>query len=152
MNDHLYVWERGTDMVLAAHSTQVSWRRERGRDGHFERPDHRINFRLVRGPVPHVRESFVLEVTDGGTTLTWEGELGTDFAELGALWHARHVLPRLRAKDAHVLKAAVAAAAAGAQDAKAMCVYSPRRCKSTRDSFCSRFARAMYERRGRGTR
>jgi hypothetical protein len=86
MKDHLHVWERGADMVLAAHYTQV-------RCGvtstvetvHFERPD-RVNFRLVRGPVPHVRESFVLEPTEGGSTLTWEGELGTDYGAPGALW------------------------------------------------------------------
>ncbi len=51
----------------------------------FEHPD-RIDFRVVRGPVPHVRESFVLEETDGGSTLTWEGELGTDYGALGARW------------------------------------------------------------------
>jgi hypothetical protein len=51
----------------------------------FERPE-RIHFRLVRGPVPHIRESFILEDTDSGSTLTWEGELGTDFGRLGALW------------------------------------------------------------------
>jgi len=33
-----------------------------------------------------VRESFVLESTAGGATLTWEGELGTDFGAPGALW------------------------------------------------------------------
>jgi hypothetical protein len=49
----------------------------------FERPD-RIHFRLVRGLVPHVRESFILEPTRSGSTLTWEGELGTDFGPLGA--------------------------------------------------------------------
>ena len=86
MKDHLDVWERGTDMVLAAHYTHV-------RCGvtttvetvQFERPE-RINFRLVRGPVPHVRESFVLEATTSGSTLTWEGELGTDYGALGARW------------------------------------------------------------------
>jgi hypothetical protein len=86
MKDHLDVWERGTDMVLAAHYTKV-------RHGitttvetvQFERPE-RINFRLVRGPVPHVKESFVLEGTEDGSALTWEGELGTDFGRLGELW------------------------------------------------------------------
>ncbi len=86
LKGHLDVWERGSDMVLAAHHTRV-------RSGvtttvetvQFERPG-RISFRLVRGPVPDVREAFVLEATDDGSTLTWEGELGTDFGALGALW------------------------------------------------------------------
>jgi hypothetical protein len=86
MKDHLDVWERGTDMVLAAHYTRVkSGVTSTVETVHFERPD-RINFRLVRGPVPHVREAFVLEAAENGSTLTWEGELGTDFGALGALW------------------------------------------------------------------
>jgi len=86
LKDQLDVWERGGDMVLAAHYTKV-------RCGvtstvetvRFERPD-RVSFRLVRGPVPHVRETFVLEASESGSTLTWEGELGTDFGAVGALW------------------------------------------------------------------
>ena len=86
MKDHLDIWERGTDMVLAAHYTRVkSGVTSTVETVHFERPD-RINFRLVRGPVPHVREAFVLEAAENGSTLTWEGELGTDFGALGALW------------------------------------------------------------------
>ena len=86
MKDHLDVWERGTDMVLAAHFTDVKCGVTTTVETvQFERPE-RINFRLVRGPVPHVRESFVLEVTREGSTLTWEGELGTDYGALGARW------------------------------------------------------------------
>jgi hypothetical protein len=89
LEDKLQVWERGSDMVLAAHFTPlkcgVTTTLETVR---FERPE-RIDFRVVRGPVPHVVESFVLDVADGGTRLTWEGELGTDFWALGALWGNR---------------------------------------------------------------
>lgn len=86
MKDHLDVWERGTDMVLAAHHTKVKCGVTTTLETvRFERPE-RIDFRLVRGPVPHVRESFVLEATEGGSTLTWEGELGTDYGALGARW------------------------------------------------------------------
>lgn len=86
MRDHLDVWERGSDMVLAAHYTKVKCGVTTTVETvHFERPD-RINFRLVRGPVPHVRESFVLERAEKGSTLTWAGELGTDYGALGALW------------------------------------------------------------------
>jgi hypothetical protein len=86
LKDHLNVWERGTDMVLAAHFTKVG----RGLTTTVEtvrfEPPGRIDFRLVRGPVPHVRESFLLAETEGGSTLTWQGELGTDFGAIGSLW------------------------------------------------------------------
>ena len=86
MEDHLQVWDRGVDMVLAAHFTEVKCGvTSTVETVRFERPQ-RIHFRLVRGPVPHVRESFILEATDSGSTLTWEGELGTDFGRLGVLW------------------------------------------------------------------
>jgi len=51
--------------------------------GRFHRPE-RIDFRVLRGPVPHVAESFLLDATDGGTQLTWQGELSTDFWAVGA--------------------------------------------------------------------
>jgi hypothetical protein len=86
MKDKLQVWERGTDMALAAHFTLVKCGVTTTVETvRFERPE-RIHFRLVRGPVPHVRESFILEETESGSALTWAGELGTDFGALGALW------------------------------------------------------------------
>jgi hypothetical protein len=85
MRDKLEVLERGSDMVLAAHFTPV------GRliattieTVAFERP-HRVAFRLVRGPVPPVVESFALQRRDGGTLLVYTGELGTDLWRLGQL-------------------------------------------------------------------
>ncbi len=85
----LDVWERTSDMVLAAHYTDVSGRTTTTVETvGFERPG-RIDFRLVRGPVPHVKESFVLETTETGTRLVWEGELGTDFWAVGAWWGDR---------------------------------------------------------------
>jgi hypothetical protein len=84
--DKLQVWERGSDMVLAAHLTPVKCGVTTTVETvRFERPG-RIDFRVVRGPVPHVVESFVLEVLEGGTRLTWQGELGTDFWAVGARW------------------------------------------------------------------
>jgi hypothetical protein len=86
LEDKLHVWERGSDMVLAAHYTPVKCGVATTVETvRFERPA-RIDFRLVRGPVPHVVESFVLRATERGTKLTWEGELGTDLWALGALW------------------------------------------------------------------
>ena len=87
----LEVWERGSDTALAAHFTPL------GRDGvtttvemvRFD-PPHQVDFRLLRGPVPHVAESFKLEDEgDKLCTLTWQGELGTDFWAIGAWWGHR---------------------------------------------------------------
>jgi Polyketide cyclase / dehydrase and lipid transport len=86
LREKVEVWERSPDMVLAAHHTAVAGRVTTTVETvRFDRPE-RIEFRLVRGPVPHVRESFVLRETAGGTELTWEGELGTDLGALGRWW------------------------------------------------------------------
>ena len=86
MTEKLEVWERSADMVLAAHHTQVKCGVTTTVETvRFTRPE-RVDFRVVRGPVPHVSESFVLSETDGQTELLWEGELGTDFGALGARW------------------------------------------------------------------
>lgn len=89
LRDKLQVWERGEEMVLAAHFTEVKCGVTTTVETvRFTRPE-RIDFRVVRGPVPHLVEAFVLEATDGGTRLTWEGELGTDLGALGAWWGDR---------------------------------------------------------------
>jgi hypothetical protein len=89
LQDKLEVWERGSDMVLAAHFTPVKCGVTTTVETvRFSRPE-RIDFRLVRGPVPHVIESFVLDAVNEGTSLTWDGELGTDFWALGAWWGRR---------------------------------------------------------------
>lgn len=90
LGEKLAVWERGTDMVLAAHFTRVgagltATTLETVR---FDGPT-RISFRLVRGPVPHLSESFELTEDETGTELTWSGEIGTDFWALGAWWGSR---------------------------------------------------------------
>jgi hypothetical protein len=84
--DKLQVWERGGDLVLAAHVTQVKCGSTTTLETvRFERPK-RIDFRLVRGPVPHLVESFLLEAVEQGTKFRWQGELGTDGWQLGELW------------------------------------------------------------------
>jgi hypothetical protein len=82
------VLERASDMVLAAHHTDVGGGRTATtvETVRFERPD-RVNFRLVRGPVPEVVESFELAVApDGGTTLSYTGSMATDGWGIGARW------------------------------------------------------------------
>jgi hypothetical protein len=90
--DKLQVWERGSDMVLAAHYTRVKCGTTTTLETvRFRRPD-RIDFRVVRGPVPHLTESFQLLDVEGGTELRWQGELGTDLWALGEWWGSRVAL------------------------------------------------------------
>ncbi len=87
MADKLRVLERGSDMVLAEHFTDL---------GHgliattletvrFERPN-RVSFHLVRGPVPHVVETYELTPDGEGTSFVYSGELGVDLWALGS-WY-----------------------------------------------------------------
>jgi hypothetical protein len=87
MAEKLQVWERGSDMVLAAHFTPVGrgMRTRTVETVRFTRPE-RIDFRLLRGPVPHVRETFELHATESGTELEYTGEMGTDLWALGRWW------------------------------------------------------------------
>lgn len=89
MRGKLEVLDRGSDLVLAAHHTPVGGglTATTVETVRFERPD-RIAFRLVRGPVPHVLETFELHDADGGTELVYSGELGTDLWGLGTAWGA----------------------------------------------------------------
>ena len=82
------VVERSADMVLARHKTPVGRRLTAVtvETVRFSRPE-RIDFRLLRGPIPHVVESFVLtEESESVTRLDYSGELGTDGWWLGARW------------------------------------------------------------------
>jgi hypothetical protein len=91
MADKLRVLERGGDMALAAHFTPLGGRlglvAQTVETVRFTRPG-RVDFRLVRGPVPHVVEAFVLTEEAGGaaTTLTYAGEIGADLWQLGQWW------------------------------------------------------------------
>jgi hypothetical protein len=81
------VLERGSDMVLAAHRTPISGRlvATTVETVRFTRPE-RVDFRLVRGPVPHVVEQFLLTEQPFGTRLEYTGELGTDLWQVGQWW------------------------------------------------------------------
>lgn len=93
MRDELEVLERSTDMVLAAHFTTVGRRTTTTVETvRFERP-HRVTFRLVRGPVPYVIETYELKQTPTGTEFTYCGELGADLWRLGEWWADRVAQP-----------------------------------------------------------
>jgi hypothetical protein len=83
----LEVIERGTDLVLAAHFTRVppGLTVTTVETVRFERP-HRVSFRLVKGPVPHVLERYELRASATGTAFEYRGELGTDLWALGSVW------------------------------------------------------------------
>jgi hypothetical protein len=85
----LEVLERGADLVLAAHFTPVAagLRVTTVETVRFERP-HRVTFRLVKGPVPHVLERYELRASERGTAFEYRGELGTDLWALGSIWGA----------------------------------------------------------------
>lgn len=87
MRAKVKVLERGTDMVLAAHYTPIrgSLKATTVETVRFTRPD-RVDFRLVRGPVPHVVETFRLVERGDSTLLTYDGELGTDLWGIGSRW------------------------------------------------------------------
>ena len=91
--DKVRVLERGSDMVLAAHFTPLGGRlglvAQTVETVRFTRPE-RVDFRLVRGPVPHVVEAFVLTEQAGGagTRLAYDGEIGADLWLLGQRWCA----------------------------------------------------------------
>jgi hypothetical protein len=86
----LHVLERSTDMALAMHTTTVraGLKAKTLEAVRFEHPE-RVSFRLVRGPVPYVVETFELLATDGATDLEYRGELGTDLWRAGEVWGHR---------------------------------------------------------------
>ncbi len=86
MASKLRVIEQGEDMVLAAHYTKVHGLTATTLETVRFSPPDRIDFRLVRGPVPYVVESFKLTECDGGTEIEYGGELGTDLWALGEAW------------------------------------------------------------------
>jgi hypothetical protein len=91
----LRVVERGSDMVVAEHFTPLGSRlvATTVESVRFS-PPARVDFRLLRGPVPAVLECFELDATpDDGTRLHYQGTLETDLWQVGALWGrivARH--------------------------------------------------------------
>lgn len=85
--EKVQVLERGAGMVLAAHFTPVGGGlvTQTVETVAFDRPAT-VDFRLVRGPVPYVRERFTLSEDGSSTRLEYTGELGTDGWALGAAW------------------------------------------------------------------
>jgi len=97
MSDKLEVWERSSDMAVAAHRTNTGRLTTTTVETvRFERP-YRITFRLLRGPVPHAQESYDLLPVESGTRFVYAGELGTDLWALGSWWGDKVAHPWERA-------------------------------------------------------
>jgi hypothetical protein len=97
MLDKLQVWERGSDMVLAEHFTPTGRRTTATLETvRFERP-HSISFRLVRGPVPYVAETYEFAEASTGTAFRYSGEIGADLWGLGRWWTDKVAIPWERA-------------------------------------------------------
>ena len=87
MREKVQILERASQMVLAAHRTPVgSGLTAVTVETVTLDPPSRMGFRLLRGPVPHVTETFTFDETAAGTRLTYSGELGTDLWRLGQAW------------------------------------------------------------------
>ena len=100
MQSKLQVLERGSDMVLAAHYPQVGGRTTTTVETvRFQHPEL-VSFRVVRGPVPHVAETYELEPHGDGSELLYTGELGTDLWALGSWWGERVAGPWERTVEA----------------------------------------------------
>ena len=87
------ILERTENLVVALHRTPLPLRDAITVETvAFERPE-KVTFKLLRGPVPHVEEEFLLEERDGETEFTYRGELGADLWALGRLYGGRIVKP-----------------------------------------------------------
>jgi Polyketide cyclase / dehydrase and lipid transport len=87
MREKVEILERAGQMVLAAHRTPVgSGLTAVTVETVTLDPPKRMGFRLLRGPVPHVTETFTFDETADGTRLSYSGELGTDLWRLGQAW------------------------------------------------------------------
>ncbi|HEY2667899.1 MAG TPA: SRPBCC family protein [Actinomycetota bacterium] len=87
---HIQVIERAEDLV-AEHRTPLKFLDAiTVKTVRFERPS-RVTFALLRGPVPHVQETFELVERDGATLLTYQGTLGADLWLFGR-WYGGGVV------------------------------------------------------------
>jgi Polyketide cyclase / dehydrase and lipid transport len=87
MREKVEILERAGQMVLAAHRTAVgSGLTAVTVETVSLDPPNRMGFRLLRGPVPYVIETFTFDDSANGTRFSYSGELGTDFWRLGQAW------------------------------------------------------------------
>ncbi len=93
LRSKLKVLEKGSNLVVAEHRTKLPLMDAVTVEAVRFDPPGRIGFRLLRGPVPHVSEEFLLEETESGTALSYRGELGADLWVLGRIYGGSIVRP-----------------------------------------------------------
>lgn len=94
MGGKIEILARHGDLVVASHRTPLPVGDAITIESvELERPE-RVTFKLLRGPVPHVQEEFLLEDRDGETRFTYTGELAADLWALGRLYGGRIVKPK----------------------------------------------------------
>lgn len=87
LEEKVQILERTDHMVVAAHRTPVGGGLTAVTvEAVSFTPPRAIGFRLLRGPVPHVAETFTFVETATGTRLRYDGELGTDLGPVGDSW------------------------------------------------------------------
>ena len=89
----LTIVEREGNLVVAEHRTPLPLMDAVTVEAVRFEPPARVAFRLLRGPVPHVTEEFLLEEAGAGTRFTYRGELGADLWLLGRWYGGRIVRP-----------------------------------------------------------
>ncbi len=81
----LEVLERGTDLVVAAHHTRLTFLTSTTVESVGFEPPERISFRLLRGVAPSVTEEFTFREAGSRTVMEYNGELAMDFWIAGRL-------------------------------------------------------------------
>ncbi len=104
LRSKLKVLEKGSNLVVAEHRTKLPLMDAVTVEAVQFHPPGRISFRLLRGPVPHVSEEFLLEETGSGTALSYRGELGADLWVLGRLYGGSIVCPSWESAVAHSME------------------------------------------------
>lgn len=104
MKTKLKVLERGHNLAVAEHRTKLPLMDAVTVEAVRFEPPERITFRLLRGPVSHVWEEFVLEESGSQTKLGYRGALETDLWALGTFYGASIVRPVWEATVAESLE------------------------------------------------
>ena len=89
----LKVLEKGSNLVVAEHRTKLPLMDAVTVEAVQFDPPARIGFRLLRGPVPHVLEEFLLEEIGSETALSYRGELGADLWLFGRIYGGSVIRP-----------------------------------------------------------
>ena len=95
--------EDGGDLVVNESLTDSRFGLVRAREAVRFHPDGRVTYRHLAGPLPGTEEAFEVRAADGGTELTYRGQIPVDFWALGRVVARWLILPEYeRLLDAHI--------------------------------------------------